>query len=96
MGAGVIEAPDAEFIAAANPAVVLELVAAHRAALARIDRVEALHRPRRTGREEYKLGANDTVIGIEPTFVCASACEPTWYFEGDGCETWRALAGESK
>lgn len=34
---------DAEFIAAANPAVVLELVGAHRAALARIARVEALH-----------------------------------------------------
>lgn len=36
-------AADAEFIAATNPAVVLELVAAHRAALARIARVEALH-----------------------------------------------------
>lgn len=33
---------DASFIAAANPAVVLELVAAHRSALARIARVEAL------------------------------------------------------
>lgn len=37
---------DAEFIAAANPAVVLELVAEHRAALARIARVGALHQPR--------------------------------------------------
>lgn len=43
VGAGVIEVDDATFIAAANPAVVLELLAAHRAALARIARVEALH-----------------------------------------------------
>ncbi len=34
---------DAAFIAAANPAVILELVAAHRAALSRTARVEALH-----------------------------------------------------
>lgn len=38
-----IRHPDAEFIAAANPAVVLELVAAHRAALARIAQAEVLH-----------------------------------------------------
>lgn len=37
----VTSAQDATFIATANPAVVLELVAAHRAALARIARVEA-------------------------------------------------------
>lgn len=45
IGAGVIEAADATFIATMNPAMALELVAAHRAALDRIARVEALHQP---------------------------------------------------
>lgn len=52
-----------------------------------------LHRPKPTGRDEYVLGVNGEIRGVEPTYVCSIVCEPTRYFAGDGCETWKALTG---
>lgn len=59
-----IRHPDASFIATANPAMVLELVAAHRAALARIARVEALH--------QQHSGWRDICADCENYWPCAT------------------------
>lgn len=79
---------NAEFIAAANPATVLALLAAHRAVLARIAKVEALHQP----------------VGIEPSEDICGHCSlqlPNGNYFGKveewPCETLIALTeGENE
>ena len=98
---------DATFMVEWNPAVALELVAAHRAALSRIARVEAIHAPR-----SIQVVTGDCALGeCEHTDECPTvpfeqcvACDElaetvnTYYVEALGfvtawpCPTVRALA----
>lgn len=79
-------AADAEFIAAANPTVILDWTATHRAALSRIARVEALHQPMMPDAE------------LHPTWrVCRSCLDSAGEHISYPCATKRALTeGENE
>lgn len=82
---------DAVFIAAANPAVVLELVASHRSALARIARVEALHVKGSSERVE-QTPDGPRVAGFD--YYCPTCADDHEERAAWPCQTVRALTDD--